>query len=287
MSAQIIDGRKTREALLPQLVTKVKSLTYTPMIAIIQVGHRADSTSFIKAKKAFGAKIGVTVKQINLPETVSQADLTAIVDECNGDPLINGIIVQLPLPLGIDRDAIIETIDPEKDVDALTSANVKRFVEGIPGALLPATARGIRELLDYYKIALSGKEVVVIGRSNLVGKPIATMCINENATVTVCHSKTSNLSEETKKADIVIVAAGKAGLIGKEHVKAGQVIIDVGINTIAGEKLDDEIEGKKLVGDVDFDAVKNVVSAITPVPGGVGPMTVLALFENLVDLCVK
>jgi methylenetetrahydrofolate dehydrogenase (NADP+)/methenyltetrahydrofolate cyclohydrolase len=285
MSTTILSGRAIREALMPELMERVKSLAHLPTLAIIQVGDRADTTAFIAAKKAFAAKIGVKEKHIHLPERVSQSELIKTIEKCNADPQIRGIIVQLPLPLSIDRDAVIEAIDPKKDVDALTPKNVRRWMEGREDAIFPATARGVGELLRYYKIDLFGKKVTVVGRSMLVGKPIVSMCLNENATVTVCHSKTPDLALATKAADILIVAAGKPKLITADHVREGQVVIDVGINTAKGEKLDDELPGKKLTGDVDFDCVKDIVSAITPVPGGVGPMTVFALFENLVDLC--
>lgn len=285
MSALILDGRKTREMLLPELVNKVKALSFVPTLAIIQVGERPDSTSFIKAKKSFGTKIGVNTKHIQVSESVSQSELIDIIKECNSDHTIKGIIVQLPLPIQLDRDAVIDAISPAKDVDALTSVSVKRWLEGREDAILPATARGIRELLKQYQIDLFGKKVTVIGRSMLVGKPVITMCLNENATVSVCHSKTPDLAKETKNADVIIVAAGNPGLIQRKHVKKGQIVIDIGINTLTGQKLDDEIEGTKLVGDVDFQKVSKKVAAISPVPGGVGPMTVFALFENLVDLC--
>ncbi len=287
MSATILDGRKTRDERVPELAKRVSALSSTPTLAIIQAGNRDDSNSYINAKKAFGKKIGVNVKHIQVLETVPQSELISIVQECNADVTIQGIIVQLPLPIEIDDDAVIDSILPSKDVDALTAHSVKRWLDGNEDALLPATARGIRTLLKSYKIDLFGKKVAVIGRSTLVGKPVIAMCLNENATVTVCHSKTQDLAKETKVADVVICVAGKPGLIQKKNVKKGQVIIDVGINTLVGEKLDDEIETKKLVGDVDFEAVNKVVAAITPVPGGVGPMTVLSLFENLMDLCEK
>ncbi len=287
MSAIILDGRKVRDEILPELKARVVALEVVPTLAIIQVGDRPDSTSFIKAKKNFGEKIGVKIKHLQIPEMVPQKDMIDLVNECNADKNIRGIIVQLPLPLALDKDAIIDAIQPEKDVDALTSFSVKRWLSGNEGAILPATIRGIRTLFRYYKINLIGKKVTVIGRSTLVGKPIASMCLNENATVTVCHSKTPNLAKETKEADIIISAAGKPGLVGKEHIRSGQIIIDVGINTIQGQKLDDEIPGNKLVGDVDFESVKGEVEAITPVPGGVGPMTIVSLFENLLDLCER
>lgn len=275
MSAQILDGRKVREALLPKLAEKIKKLSFVPTLAIIQVGDRADSASYIGAKKAFAKKIGVNEIHIQLPEDVSQHDVIEKIRECNAEHNIQGIIVQLPLPAHLDRDVVIDTIDPKKDVDALTAVNIGKWSEN--DGILPATARGVRELLKYYGIGLPDKKVVVVGRSKLVGKPVAVMCENEGAIVTVCHSKTHDLAAKTKKANIIICAVGRIGLIQAKHVKEGQIIIDIGIN----RKEDDT-----LAGDVDFDFVKNIVAGITPVPGGVGQMTVLALFENLADLCL-
>lgn len=274
----ILDGRKTREELLPGLLEKIKKLKKVPTLAIIQVGDRPDSTAFIRAKKSFAAKIGVKEKHIQLPEHSSEDDIIHAVRKCNDDGSIQGIIIQLPLPEGISRDAVIDAIDPNKDADGLTAFNIKKWLEGRDDAVVPATARGIREMLEHYDIDLKGKRVAVIGRSMLVGKPIAAMCLNENATITICHSKTADLSLETKAADIIIVAAGKPGLIGKDHVKAGQVVVDVGISRTADGKL---------AGDVHFTEVEPIVAAISPVPGGVGPMTVFALFENLIDLCSR
>jgi len=274
MTAMIIDGRKVRSERMPKLIEKISSFSFVPMLAIIQVGGRADSTSYIRAKKVFAMKIGVNEKHIKLPENISQEKIIEAIEECNKDQNIHGIIVQLPLPEYIDRNLVINSVDPKKDVDALTAVNVEKWQKG--EGILPATARGVRELLDFYNIDLNEKKVTVVGRSELVGRPIALMCQNKGAIVTICHSKTEDLITETKKADIVICAVGKLGLIGAEHVKLGQIIIDVGINR--------KTDGT-LAGDVDFESVKNIVSAITPVPGGVGQMTVLALFENLADLC--
>lgn len=285
MSATLISGRTTRDALVPGLIKRIKALSSAPTLAIIQVGDRPDSASYIRSKKLFADKIGVAIKHIQLPETISEQELIKAITLCNTDSSTQGIIVQLPLPVSINRDAAINAIDPSKDADALTTPRVLEWSKENTSALLPATARGVHELLEHNNISLRNKTVAVVGRSALVGTPIAAMCRNEGANVIVCHSGTANLVEETLKADIVIVAVGKPHLIGKEHVKPGHVIIDVGINTVKGEKLEDEVEGTKLVGDVDFDAVKDIVAAITPVPGGVGPMTVLALFENLLDLC--
>jgi len=272
----LIDGRKTREALTEKLILRIKELGFVPVLAIIQVGDRPDSTAFIKAKKSFASKIGIKEKHIQLGEDISQSELNDTIKECNADSNIHGIIVQLPLPSHLDRDTTIEAIDPKKDVDALTKQSIAKWSVG--KGILPATARGIRELLSFYDISLKGKNVTVIGRSELVGKPIAIMCKNEGASVTVCHSQTPDLVPETKKADIIICAVGKPSLIQAKHLDPNkkQIVIDVGINrTDAGT----------LVGDVDFGGVKDMVYAISPVPGGVGPMTVLGLFENLVDIC--
>ena len=277
MSATIIDGRKVRDARMLDLIKRVQSLSRVPTLAIIQVGDRPDSTAFIRAKKAFAKKVGVLERHIQLRESSSQDEITAVIKKFNTDSVVTGIIVQLPLPNGIDRDVVIDTIDPCKDADGLTSTNVKQWLEGRGDVPIPATARGIRELLGHYNIELAGKEVVVVGRSMLVGRPIAQMCMNANATVTVCHSKTLDLKAETLKGDIIISATGHPRLIGAGHVKKGQIVIDVGIT---------KNEKGELVGDVDFDAIKNIVSAVSPVPGGVGPMTVLGLFENVLDLAI-
>ena len=285
MSAIILSGREVRDTLTPELTKRIRALPFTPALAVIQVGDRPDSTSYIKAKKTFADKVGVKMKHIQVPENTLPEPLTKIIEQCNADKTVQGIVVQLPLSAGLDREAVINAIDPGKDTDALTSYSMKRWQGGETGALLPATARGVREIMAYYRIDLSGRQVCVVGRSDLVGKPVAAMCFAAGAKVTVCHSKTSDLAAETRKADVLIVAAGRPGLIGREHVKDGAVVIDIGINKVTGERLEDEIPGTRLVGDVDLDAVKDTASAITPVPGGVGPMTVLALFENLIDLC--
>lgn len=284
MYSGIISGNKTREALMVNLAQKVKSLGHVPVLAIVQVGDRADSAAFIRAKSAFGEKVGIKTLHVHLSLGISQNDLITEIDKLNNNKTVSGIIVQLPIPAHLDRSSVIDAISPNKDVDALCSTSVAAWSQNAKTALLPATARGVRELLDFYKIGLKGKKVAVIGRSDLVGKPVAAMCVSEGAEVVVCHSKTEDIQAKTKEADIVIVAVGKPKFFGPEYFRSGQVVVDVGINTITGDKLEEEISGKKLVGDVDFEKVKEVVSAITPVPGGVGPMTVLALFENVVCL---
>jgi len=265
----LIDGRKAREHYLPLLQERIQLLKKVPTLAIIQIGSRADSDSYIKAKKSFALKIGAKEIHTKLPEDVTEKEVIDLINKYNEDESINGIIVQLPLPQHLNQDVIVNAIDVSKDVDGLVS-NTK---------FIPATARGISELLEYYKITLTNKNVVVIGRSKLVGGPIANMCRSQGAIVTVLHSGSENIKDHTKKADILIVAIGKANLIDESYISKGQIVIDVGITRIG------EGENSRLAGDVDFEKVKDIVEMISPVPGGVGQMTVLALFENLVDSC--
>ncbi len=285
MSTKILDGIRVRDAKIAQLSEEYAKLGRQPILAIVQVGDRPDSNSYIKAKITFAKKIGVEVSHIKLPDTATRKEIVQEIEKCNQAERVQGIIVQLPLPISIDADEIMEAISPNKDVDALTSRNVKKWLQGREDALLPATTRGVKELLEYYNIDLFGKHVVIVGRSMLVGKPLAALCLNANASITICHSKTKNLSDKTKQADVLITAIGKPNFIGQEYLREGVVVIDVGINTLKGEKFEEEISKKKIVGDVDFEKVKDMTAAITPVPGGAGPMTVCALYENLLDLC--
>lgn len=280
-----MDGIRVRDAKIAQLSEEYAKLGRQPILAIVQVGDRPDSNSYIKAKITFAKKIGVEVSHIKLPDTATRKEIVQEIEKCNQAERVQGIIVQLPLPISIDADEVMEAISPNKDVDALTSRNVKKWLQGREDALLPATTRGVKELLEYYNIDLFGKHVVIVGRSMLVGKPLAALCLNANASITICHSKTKNLSDKTKQADVLITAIGKPNFIGQEYLREGVVVIDVGINTLKGEKFEEEISKKKIVGDVDFEKVKDMTAAITPVPGGAGPMTVCALYENLLDLC--
>ena len=273
----LLDGKKAREHYIPLLMERVKGLSFVPCLAIIQVGNRADSDAYIRGKKAFAEQIGVKEIHIHLDENVSQKEILDIVEKYNNDKSVHGILIQLPLPIHLNSETIINSIDPKKDVDGLTPFNFKRLIDGHEKAIIPATTRGIKQLCEYYKINLFSKKVTIVGRSIIVGKPTALMCLNENATVTVCHSKTIDLEKETKDCDILIVAIGKARFINEKHVKKGQIVIDVGITREFSSGL---------TGDVDFEKVKDIVGMITPVPGGVGQMTVLALFENLLDACV-
>lgn len=263
---QILDGRVAREYYISLLKERVAKLSFSPCLVIIQVGNRADSDSFIKAKKSFAQRIGVKELHVQLDEKVSQDEVIENIKKYNVDDGVQGIIVQLPLPAHLNSDTIIDLINPKKDIDGLTSNTL----------FTPATAHGISQLFDFYKIELKDKKVTVIGRSKLVGTPIAHMCQKSGATVTVCHKGTEDIPSKTKTADIVIVAIGRPNFIDEKYVSSGQIVIDVGITRHLKEGL---------VGDVDFNKVKDIVGMITPVPGGVGQMTVLALFENLIDAC--
>lgn len=269
---KILDGKKVRDFLAGKLKEKIAKLGKRPKLVIFQVGNDERSSTYIKQKKIFGEKIGFGVEYIQFENTVSEEEIISKINQKNADESVNGIIVQMPLPANLNAVKIIDTIKPEKDADGLTSANIKKFFVNDKSAVVPATARGIISLLDFYKIKIAGKKVVVVGRSLIAGRSIANAFLNRDATVTICHSKTKNLKTETKSADILVVAVGKVKFIKKDFVKKGQVVIDVGIN-----KTKDGI-----CGDVDFDNVSKIVSAISPVPGGIGPMTVISLFENMI-----
>ena len=268
--AIILDGKKIRDNTREQLKVAFGKLPFKSKLVIIKVGEDAVQDVYVRQKKIFGDSIGVEVTVIGIPANSNEKEIIGVIEKENNDKNTHGIIVQLPLPKELDKLAIIEAINPEKDVDSLTSLNTKKLYLGFP-KFIPATTKGILTLLDYYKIPIVGKRICVVGRSNLVGKPTAIVFVNKGATVTVCHSQTTNLPEETKRADILIVATGHPSLISKDYVSSGQVVIDVGLSRVKG----------KLVGDVVSDEVERMVFAITPVPGGVGPMTVASLFENL------
>lgn len=280
----ILDGKKTRDEIKHRLKEEVahmiRSGYVTPRLAIVQIGNNHESALYIENKKKFGQAIGVEVTHIHVPQAITEEELLREIQALNQDDSIHGIIVQMPLPKHIHPDVCIEAIDSKKDVDGLHSANVKALWTNHGEGIMPATTRGILTLLKKYETLLEGKQVVVVGRSSLVGKPTAIALLNRNATVTVCHSKTPNLEFHTAPADIIIAAAGVPRLISEQHVRPGQLIIDVGITI-------EEVPEKKAVGDVDFENVKNIVHAISPVPGGVRPMTVASLFENLVDAYMK
>lgn len=270
--SKILDGKKLRDLLVPQLIKKIRETSYKPKLVIIQIGNLKESNSYIKKKKTFGGKIGVLVVHKQYPENVSEKEVISDISMYNLNSSVHGIMIQLPIPKNLNGSEIIEAIDHKKDVDGLTAKNTK-FLFDNDEAFIPATTQGILTLLQNHKISLLGKRVVIVGESTLVGRPTTLALLNRKATVIVCHIHTKNLEEETRRADILIVAAGQPHLITPNHVSKNQIVIDVGITVT---------EKKKVVGDVDYKRVKNLVSAITPVPGGVGPMTVFSLFENLV-----
>ena len=273
---QIIDGKAISTALKEELKVKVDALKaqgVEPCLAVILVGEDPASTVYVNNKKKACEFIGIKSLSYELPESTTQDELLALIDKLNADDGVNGILVQLPLPKHINEDAVIQAISPKKDVDGFHPQSVGALCIGQKG-FVSCTPAGIIELLKRSNVEIEGKECVIIGRSNIVGKPMSLLMLRENATVTVCHSRTKNLKEVTRRADILIVAIGKPKMITAEYVKEGAVVIDVGIH---------RLEGKKLCGDVDFDTVAEHTSMITPVPGGVGPMTIAMLMKNCVD----
>ena len=276
-----MDGKlvseKTRDNIKSEVERLKNEFNKTPGLAVIVVGDDPASAVYVRNKHKACLAVGMNSYQIALPATISQDELISKIEELNADPLVDGILVQLPLPAHISEIAVTRAILPEKDVDAFHSENVGKIMIG-KYDFLPCTPAGIVRLLDFYNISVEGKSCVVIGRSNIVGKPMALLLLERNGTVTVCHSKTKNLKEITKTADIIIVAIGKPRFLTADMVKPGAVIVDVGIN-----RGDDG----KLVGDVDFEAVSEVASYITPVPGGVGPMTITMLLENTLTAARK
>jgi len=268
ISAQIKDECKEKVALL-----KDKGIEVT--LAVIQVGEDPASSVYVSNKKKACEYIGANSLSYNLKEDSTQEELLKLIDELNNDDKVNGILVQLPLPKHFNENEVIRRINPDKDVDGFHPINVGRLSIGEKG-FVSCTPAGIIELLKRSNVEIEGKECIIIGRSNIVGKPMSMLMLRENATVTVCHSRTKNLSEVTKRADILIVAIGKPKMIDASYVKEGATVIDVGIHRV-------DPTSKKLCGDVDFDSVEPVAGKITPVPGGVGPMTIAMLMSNLVN----
>ena len=272
--AEIINGKLVSEKLrleLKEEIAKFKAeCGITPGLAVVKVGNDPASAVYVRNKHKACLDVGIESYQIELPEDISESELLSKIDELNADSRVNGILVQLPLPRGINEERVIERISPKKDVDAFHPSNVGRIMIG-NYSFLPCTPAGIISLLDYYGVEISGKRCAVIGRSNIVGKPMALLLTERNGTVTLCHSKTSDLEKICLDSDIVVVAIGRAKFLRADMVKPGAVIIDVGIN---------RLPDGKLCGDVDFDEVSKIASMITPVPGGVGPMTITTLLRN-------
>src|SRR3989338_5884936 len=269
MTAKIIDGNKIAKEIIENIKNKVKSMKEKPGLALVMVGNNPASEVYVNFKEKDSKEAGFYCERYNLDEKTSEMDLLNLITILNNNPKIHGLLVQLPLPKQIDEKLITDYILPHKDVDGFTSLNLGNLLSE-KTILAPATAIAVIHLIESTGTKIEGKNAVVVGRSNIVGKPVALMLLEKNSTVTVCHSKTKNISEFTKKADILVAAAGKPKLITKEMVKEGAVVIDVGINRVNG----------KIVGDVDFENVKQVAGFITPVPGGVGPMTIAMLMEN-------
>ena len=276
--AIIIDGKKVSAQVKEQVRIETEELVkkgIKPGLAVIIVGDDPASRVYVNNKKKACEKVGFLSKEFALPATTTQEELLALVNELNEDKEINGILCQLPLPKGLDEKAVIEAISPLKDVDAFHASNVGKIMIG-DYDFLPCTPAGVMEMLHSYNIPVEGKECVVIGRSNIVGRPMAMLLLHENGTVTITHSRTKNLKEVTKRADILVAAIGKPKFVTADMVKEGAVVIDVGM---------DRDENGKLCGDVDFENVKEKCSAITPVPGGVGPMTIAVLMKNTLKAC--
>lgn len=273
----ILDGKKLRDKIFEDLKNKIDKMKKKPTLAVILVGENPASQIYVRNKKKTAEKLGINSLSIEYPADISEKELVAKIEELNNDKNVTAILVQLPLPKHINKNKVIDAILPQKDVDGLTPYNLGKLFSGEKPYVYPCTPKGILLLLDEYNIELDGKNIVVIGRSNLVGKPVAQMLLNRNATVTMCHSHTKNLSEITKTADIVVSAVGK-NVIGEKMLKSNCVVIDVGIF---------RDENGKISGDVDFENVSKVTAYISPVPGGVGPMTIASLMLNTVKLAEK
>ncbi|MBR3892940.1 MAG: bifunctional methylenetetrahydrofolate dehydrogenase/methenyltetrahydrofolate cyclohydrolase FolD [Alistipes sp.] len=278
----IIKGKDLSTSIKEALKVRVEVLKNqygrTPNLVVVLVGEDPGSVSYVTGKAKAATEVGIANNTIRLADTITEADLLALVDQLNNDDSVDGILVQLPLPKHIDENKIIAAISPEKDVDAFHPMNVAKLWLKQP-CVLPCTPKGIIKLLHFAGVDIAGKEAVVVGRSNIVGQPVAKLLLDANATVTVAHSKTKNLAEVTRRADILVAAIGRERFITADMIKPGAVVIDVGVNR--------DSRNGKLCGDVDFEEAQNVAAAITPVPGGVGPMTIACLMENTVEAFIN
>ncbi|MCR4785000.1 MAG: bifunctional 5,10-methylene-tetrahydrofolate dehydrogenase/5,10-methylene-tetrahydrofolate cyclohydrolase [bacterium] len=274
---EILDGRTVGKALTGELVEKAKTLKergLTPLLAIVRLGERSDDLAYEKGAISRCQKVGIDVRRVLLAREASQEEVLKVVRSLNDDPAVHGILIFLPLPKGIDQKAVCESIAPQKDVDGISPVSQATVYNGLSGiGYPPCTAQACLEILKYYRCELVGKKVVVLGRSQVIGKPVSMLLLAQNATVTICHSKTQNLAAEAKRADILISALGHAGMVDKQYLRSGQTVIDVGINLNA--------EGQ-LCGDVNWEDGQ-VVSAITPVPGGVGSVTTTVLAKHVLE----
>lgn len=267
---ELLDGKSVKKQILEELKEKIEKLNRKPGLVVIQVGEDPASKVYVGQKEKMAKELGYKFEHIKLEENIEEDKILTIINRLNEDITIDGILVQMPLPKHLDSKKIQNSINKNKDVDGLCDVNAGKLTHNVD-TLVPCTPKGVMDILKYYNIKVEGANVVIVGRSDLVGKPLAALMLNNNATVTVCHSKTKDLENFTKNADILIAAVGKKGIITSSMVKDNAVVIDVGINRVDG----------KLYGDVDFDGVKDKVSYITPVPGGVGQMTVAELGKNV------
>lgn len=288
MSAKIIDGKEIAAQVRKEVAEKVAELKkngITPCLAVILVGENPASVSYVTGKQKALAEVGMSDRSLHLPESTTEEELLKIISELNNDKSVHGILVQLPLPKHINEEKVILAISPEKDVDGFHPVNVGNLVIG-KKSFLPCTPHGILVLLQKMNIETSGKHAVVIGRSNIVGKPVALLLARKetNCTVTVCHTGTKNMAEITSQADIIIAAAGKPHTLTKDMIKPGAVVIDVGVNRIPDAT---KKSGFRLIGDCDFEDLKESAGYITPVPGGVGPMTIAMLMQNTLEAAEK
>lgn len=280
MTARVLDGRALSKSLNKALKKKVDTMDTPPSLAVVLVGADPASEVYVRRKGVVAGRIGFTHRQIDLPATARQDEVLAVVEELNADDTVDGILVQFPLPPQVSADVVLDTIDPAKDVDGLSAANLGRLAQGRP-RLVACTPKGVMKLLEQSGVTLEGAKAVVMGRSNIVGRPMAMLLEQANATVTVCHSRTADTRAFVQQADVVVVAVGRAQMVEADWIKPGAVVIDVGIH-----RLDDGSARGRLVGDVAYDGAAEVASAITPVPGGVGPMTIAMLMENTYQAAV-
>lgn len=288
---EIIDGKKISDEIKDEIAVEVDNLKQKgiiPYLTVILVGTNSASKIYVKMKEKACKKVGIFSETIVFDESISEDLLLEKIDTLNKNPKVHGILVQLPLPSHINEDRVIEKVLPEKDVDGFHPTNLGRLVTGSNNTFIPATPYGIVELLSRYNIKIEGKHIVIIGRSNIVGKPLGLLFLRKekkgNATVTYCHSRTQNLASITETADILVAAIGKAEFVKKNMVKSGVIVIDVGVNRVEDPT---KKKGYRLVGDVDFNQVSKIASMITPVPGGVGPMTIALLLKNTLFSAMK
>lgn len=274
----LIDGKKVAERCKKNIEERIKRLNRTPGFAVIRIGEDEASKIYVRLKHKMSEELGINFTEYHLEENITQEDLISLIRKLNSDDEVDGILLQSPIPYHLNILEAFQTIAPEKDVDGFSPINVGKLVQR-QECFAACTPTGVMTMLKEYNIPIEGKHAVVIGRSNIVGRPMAELLLNANATVTICHSKTQNLADIVKTADILVVAIGKPKFITADMIKEGAVVVDVGINRIP--------DSKKIVGDVDFENVKEKCSYITPVPGGVGPMTIMTLMDNVVTACER